>query len=432
MPSFQLERTTGARDSQLIARSHFLKLISELAPQVVDDLWPTFWHLVFAISKRFGQSLISSPRENLAGREIFVRVHARACAEYRLLITNSEPSKWPWRALFATFEELHKLDRVSIERAFRGWRKLRKGKLRSGIDQWSIKWNLNADWCRDHALRVLVHFFFDGGLQNSFLHPHIPTLNPFLSSPKGQTLIHREGNHPIPGEPNNWPARIWASIAHEALQGEWDRPHSFDPAQPNVEVSRELLRWAIFGNDEPERLVLEDFGFSDDGWNFLDESAEEFKRRVEINFLIHIATLERAQLTAVKKGTASPGMGFPEDNHAALVDWRPRQLRIFRKKLLAYVTSVNGQKLEMTKDIDLCRFPTKLKFDKHIRLSINYQIPNASLELNSLTSLGKPSAVTQAIDEILALIDLPRRNPNPTGGRKRGSKNKFSLRSLGR
>src|SRR5688572_1262678 len=119
LPSFQFERKTGTKDSRLIAQSNFLRLIPEVAPYVIDDLWPTFWASTFAICKKFGRELVGGSHRTFSGRDIFLQVHARAC------------------------------------------------KVRSGLRKWLIKWNLNAKWCRDHALRVLIRMFFDEGLQES-------------------------------------------------------------------------------------------------------------------------------------------------------------------------------------------------------------------------------------------------------------------------
>ena len=181
------------------------------------------------------------------------------------------------------------------------WRKLPKGPVRTGLDRWSMKWNLNADWCRDHALSVLLRFFFHKGLQDSFLHPHDPNLNPFLHPPKAQTLLWQDGKDPIPGEPNNWPARIWASVADEALRDDWERERRWEPGQPSVSVSRDILRWLIFERHEPEPFVLKGEQFSVEGWNFLDDSLAEFQRRVELHFLEYLATLERQRLAAFRE-----------------------------------------------------------------------------------------------------------------------------------
>src|SRR6185295_5249515 len=180
------------------------------------------------------------------------------------------------------------------------------------------------------------------------------------------------------------------------------------------------------------RFVLENPKFSDDGWNFLDESSADFQRRVEIHFLEYLATLENERLACLTSNLISRGTGVSEDEHLTVLNWRPFQIRRLRKKLLEYTASMNEQKSVMMKKRCLSWFPSKPKFEQHIRLAISYQMPTASLQKQSLSSLGQPSAVSKAVDEVLELIDLKKRLPNQTGGRKRGSKNRFSSRALAR
>jgi hypothetical protein len=341
------------------------------------------------------------------------------------LIQNSEWDSWSYRSLFATFEQLHKLDAERIEQAFRASSKLSHGAaIRTELREWSIRWNLNAKWCHDHALRVLVRLFSNKGLQESFLHPHDPNGNPYVLPPRAQTLIWRDGLDPIPGEPNNWTAIIWTSLAREALQDYWEREHQW-PSRPGLSDSREVLRWWTYEDHEPEKFTLEDSEFSDDGWNYLDESLTEFQRRVEVNFLGYLIPLENRWLANSISYLSSRQPAISDDEHTTVLKWRSRQFWKLRRALRIYLRSMNEHKQEALGKGHLTSYSFKPKLEHHLRLAIQYQVPTASFALKPMSSLGKPSSVTKFVDEALELIDLKKRPPNETGGRKRGSKNRL-------
>ncbi len=182
-PSFQFERGVGPRDSRLVARALFLKAIPEIAPHVIDDLWPTFWDFVFVVCKHFKKDL-GVQQGGRGGGEPFQQVLARVSQENWIAITNSDREVWIWRGLFWVLAEIHKLDPGKVRTAFSHWSLLSQGHLRQSLCKWSERWNLNEDWCREHALVVLRRWLFNKGLQESFLHPHNPKSNPFVHPPK--------------------------------------------------------------------------------------------------------------------------------------------------------------------------------------------------------------------------------------------------------
>jgi hypothetical protein len=425
MPSFPLEGKHGRKDSQLAASALFLKLIADLNPHVVDDLWPTFWDLCYALCKEFGKDLIGDEATNRSGHQIFDILHRQAWCEHVVFISNSEYSNWRWRALFWPLAELHKLEPARVSATFRNWKGLPNCPLRANLRHWSKKWGLDADWCRDHALIVLRRLMFDKGLQNSFLHPHEPDQDPFLFPPKAQTLVWRESDEPAIGKPSNWLTKIWSSVALEPLLDEWSEYLS-ERWQHNVPASREILKCRVFEGIEPDRFVVETF--NDDGWNFLDETLSDFSRRVEVNFRTYLAQEEYLRLSALTKDGGTTN----EADYLTLTNWRDRMLRKFKKALAKYAKLSNEHKSAVMSEGYLISTPSKRKLDHHLRLTIRYQIPNASLSTSTLLSLGKASGVSKSVKETLTLIGLKRRSYKPAGGRKRGSKNKYSSLKLGR
>jgi hypothetical protein len=381
--------------------------------------------LFYAVCKDFGGDLIGDLANNRSGREVFDILHRRAWRENLDFIRNSERSNRRWRALFWPLEDLHKLDRARVMATFRTWNALPEGSLRTSLKQWSQKWNLDADWCRDHALIVLLRFLFNKGLQESFLHPHEPNQNPFLYPPKAQTFEWPENTSPVVGKPNNWLASIWTSVALEPLQGQWSE-YWKERWHANLTVSRDVLSCSVFVDSEPARFVVDEF--NDNGWNFLDESFAEFSRRVDIHFRIHIAQEESLRLSALTKDGGVPS----EADYLSFTNWRDRKLRTFKKAIAKYAKLSNEHRSEVLSEGYLVGAPSKRKLDQHLRLTIRYRIPDSSLLTPTLVSIGKASAVSKAINETLKLIGLRVRSAKPTGGRKRGSKNKYSSLKLGR
>src|SRR6185436_12704319 len=101
--------------------------------------------------------------------------------------------------------------------------------------------------------------------------------------------------------------------------------------------------------DGPERFVLEGSEFSDDGWNYLDESSLEFQRRVEINFLGYLTPLENSWLANTISYLSSRRSVISDDEHTSVLKWRSRQLQKLRRALRIYLRSMNEHKKEALK-----------------------------------------------------------------------------------
>jgi hypothetical protein len=248
-----------------------------------------------------------------------------------------------------------------------------------------------------------------------------------LYPPKAQTLVWKKENEPpIVGKPIHWLRDVWVSVSMESLKDRWENECWNESWRGNVTVSREILKFVVFNTLEPEEFAFEDFRH--DGWNFLDESLAAFTRRVELKFRSQIALKESSDLLAL----TNSGGDISEEEYLSATEWRDRKLRTFRKGLAGYTRLMNEHRDRVLKEGRVDSVPSKRKLGHHLRVAIRYQIPNASLSTNSLTSIGKASATSKTVDEILALIGLDKRTPNPTGGRKPGSKNKYSSIALGR
>jgi len=123
-------------------------------------------------------------------------------------------------------------------------------KLRRSLERWTKRWNLNADWCRDHGLAVLRNCLFNGGLQDAFLHPHKPKSNPYIDPPKAETFKWHKTKGSKKGKPNNWLTIVWMSVSSAPLQDYWDIEHPKEKWIANVTASREVLKELVFNGPE--------------------------------------------------------------------------------------------------------------------------------------------------------------------------------------
>lgn len=431
MPSFQFERRQGTRDSQLIVRAHFLRLIAELAPHVVDDLWPTFWQLVIAVCKDFGSDLIGGAAKKRSGIEVFEHLLDQSWHENKLFISNSDRANWRWRSLYWPFEEIHKLNRERVLEVFPSWQELRDSNLRENLQKWSEKWNMDSDWVREHAFVVMRRWLFNEGLQDSFLHPHKPGPNPFRDPPKAETLIWTNPTQPTPGKPNNWLTRIWESTALEALQG-WENQYWSERWHTNVVSSRDILKMFVFRNSEPPRFILDDFDF--DGWNFLDEPFGLYRKRVELTYRKHLLKLETSRLRAFDHRLALTGYKISNAEFATKLGWFNHRLDQLSEKLAKYEARMNRAKTTAIEQFQLKQAPKKSELFRHLKWTIQYQVPGPGLSTVTLASIAKrsrvwESAVSKAVNEILQLIGLEKRLVK-RGGRKLGSKNSYATKIL--
>jgi hypothetical protein len=145
-----------------------------------------------------------------------------------------------------------------VRTTFRFWRFLNVKEtrdLRTAIHNWSKKWNLNADWCRDHALAVLREWLF----HDFFKWLHI--------MPQSKDALQRTGwslaLHDIDGD-----AVLGQVLADELLHGSGKSP--------------EVFRFSSEG------WLGDDFEVA---WNAIDESEIEFKSERESVFVLRWALL---------------------------------------------------------------------------------------------------------------------------------------------
>jgi hypothetical protein len=140
-------------ESRLLARASFLTSILRLRPDVVKDLWQTvlpafrlavlvhFHSEVFQgidpaeYQKEKEKEFIEAPQ--LCGDYLVDLIQRKLSLRHTTLVTGDNPL----RHAFFSFDSITKVDGYEI--------------LVEQLHEWSKRWNLNAEWCRDHALAVL-------------------------------------------------------------------------------------------------------------------------------------------------------------------------------------------------------------------------------------------------------------------------------------
>jgi hypothetical protein len=458
LPVFQLKRSTDTRDSQLIARSSskrqtsilpnyfvepenrrhskqvaravFLRIIASVRPHVIDDLWPIFWLYLFDICDRFHNKLHIDGRMN--GESVYQAVLERECQDPDkwLFIMNSPPRNRVWRLQYWGLEAIHKLDCVAVNRTFPRWSALQHGGVRSAVERWSIRWNLNADWCREFGFAIIKICLFHEGIQASFLHPHKPKLNPYLAPPLAQTILwHKDGSHAI-GKANDWLSRIWVNTALKPLGDEWSIDEEFRELWPlSMGESREVLKAIVFEGNEPSKFSYKDFRMK--GWNFLEESSALFRDKAKAAFRLHLLEREHAYLTAFQANLRANRRPTQPRKATRLISGN---LKAFNRRLDDYLVRMGHAKDIKTKKHKLIDVPDKTKLLQHLRYAVLYQVPDKRESTSTLRVIAqkaglKEPGVFKAIKECLGLLELEKRT-TMRGGRKAGSKNSETSRIL--
>lgn len=428
LQSYALE-PESRRDSRQTYRAVFLNTIASARPHVINDLWPIFWFYLFSVCERFRSEL--GIEHETDGAKIYHALFERECRnpDQWQLVTNADRQNWIWRGHFWAFGAIHKLDPEAVRNAFPTWNSPQV--FRSVIQNWSEKWHIDAEWCREFGWAVLQRCFFHEGIRESFLHPHKPKQNPFLDPPLGQTLRWRKNLRVPGGKPNDWLRLIWVSTAAEALSDFWS-PNDFarDVWPLNIGEARECLKTIVFKGREPREVVFRNFRAP--GWNFLDETDVQFRRKATIEFMTHLSAEEKARLTAMHARLARSRI--TQHDYNTDLAWRDHTLRHFNARLENYLSLMNRQREKAITRHRLTKVPVKTKLKERIEAAVLFQIPNKEGKAETLREIAgrrglRQSGVLTAVDECLRVMGLEKWR-HPKAGRKPGSKNSETSRLL--
>jgi len=160
-----LEKERGEQaNSVLEARAVFLSSLLDLQPDVATDLWTrAFGEFLYAVSDRFKNELIGEQASTVnSGGQVLAHLFLEA--EHQVE-TSDAGNLDEAPILCLAFGRFGQITSDQLKDAFPNWKSLvtseKTGSLRTKINDWSVRWNLDADWCREHALDVLCEWVAD-------------------------------------------------------------------------------------------------------------------------------------------------------------------------------------------------------------------------------------------------------------------------------
>jgi hypothetical protein len=376
----------GLGESCLQARAAFLDSVLDLRPHVVSDLWArALDEFKLVILRRFR-------REISEGLDCSLEDHLKSALEkirrapqiypdvlVDLVQQNLTPS---WTAP-VTPENL-------VQEVFRSWATLR-GKenktLRKKVREWSRRWNLDANWCRDHALTVLREWLLDESLKWLHFFPHFE-------------------------EPLK--AKGWRSAVRD-IEG-------------NVLVSQLTVDGLVHGHgsdSEPFSFSWPDWpGLSYEiSWNLANESEVEFKKRAHLNFRVSLDLTELRHLKPLAETETRRNALTMGELHKELA-WRNGALEQFEIELRSYVKSMISRKVAAKTKRTVVEAPRFLGIDD-VRWLLMYQVPSVDKACLSYQKIASQYDLTsiqirKSVENVSLLIGLALRNRYMHSGRPIG------------
>jgi hypothetical protein len=349
----------------LHTRTQFLEVIVRLKPQVVADLWETaFPAFKLAVIRRFAKEIFNGI-EDVSGyfdEQQKKHLHDPDSTYFHLLQRRLEQATGaPPYGAFAVLSEKPELkDKVNevirdyvaafqeglavkliqsklttefgvdpIRWKFRFYadiagRNDEQG-LAAAIQKWSEKWNLNADWCRDHAVAVLREWLS---------HPQLSSVGLYTAA----QAMQRTG---------------WASASHEMLFASISSRISADAA--------------VYGAQGPKPLKFRwrDQEFEREGFHRLRESQKEYRQRSLAEFELWLSDKRRPGLLEVLHSNDEEADCKIDSLHEILTRFTNALNQHIRATLQA--TDESAQRLAKGK--------TKRLLPVHIRWAVEFHVP---------------------------------------------------------
>ena len=394
-----LEKEKGEQaNSVLEARAVFLSSLLDLQPDVATDLWTrAFGEFLYAVSDRFKNELIGEQASTVnSGGQVLAHLFFEA--EHQVE-TSDAGNLEEAPIVCLAFGRFGQITSDQLKDAFPNWNSLvtseKTGSLRTKINDWSVRWNLDADWCREHALDVLCEWVADQGLKWAFI------------SPGMQLQLERRGWQRATS------ARIWQVQWSRVLDGLSVLNANLNPFQ---------FRWRASTFDAPS-------------WNYLKENQADWRLRTKLKFC---AWLSEKELERIEPLVAEASSELKPSELEREMAWRYGALTKFDSALKTYLRRMRSRRKAAKSRHKLVEVDHKPKLQEHIEWAISYQVGGQSLsQIASSIRSGEgglqASTVLRAVEDVLSLLGIPKRS-DAKQGRKKGSKNRRPriLRKLGR
>lgn len=197
--------------------------------------------------------------------------------------------------------------------------------LAAAIQKWSEKWNMNADWCREHAVAVLREWLS---------HPQLSSVGLYTTA----QAMQRTG---------------WALAAHEILF-----------ASITSRISADAEVYGMQG-PKPLRFRWRDYEFEREGFNRLRESQKEYRQRSLAEFELWLSDKRRPALLELLHSDEVKADGKIEPYYEILKRFTEALNQHIRGTLQATDKSVQR----------LAREKTKRSLAAHIRRAVEFHVP---------------------------------------------------------
>jgi len=386
-------------ESRLLARASFLKSILRLRTNVIQDLWNTvFPEFKETVLRRFHSSIFSgtSPlRYEKDALEFLKTTNGRGDYLIHLLQRKLAPAQM----------DLTSPDPVGHELAcYVKAQQYGHNTLLDRIDDWSRGWNLDAEWCRDHALTVLRSWLF---------------------------------NHEL-----RWvgafPSWLWP------IQAEGWRSASSD-LESKTDFSRFLVELNLEAKGFPGplkfHLPTEDGSFNfQASWNIAEENEAQFKKRVQADLKLALLEAEMNQVKLLRQEDAENNIAVKVfGTRLASTDLAHTVTPDFERHLKKYLSEMKAWKKEAKTKDDLVEISYKPRTE-HFEWLVLYQIAGEDgtcLTHSEIADIARErnrihltaDSVRKTIAQLANLINLGLRDPHQHAGRPRGSRKQITHRA---
>ena len=338
-------------DSVVEARAAFLSSILELQPQVAADLWTrAFVVFSFAVAKIFERELLPEGTQTAnSGQGVLSQLFLEGMRKFEadeLSQMNEE------RAIGFTFGRFRTINSGRLEGAFPDWASLTSSEeavsVRKSIEDWSLQWNLDSEWCRNHALNVLREWLADETLRWAFL------------SPSMNSQLERRG----------WQRAVSGTL--------W-----------NLQWSRVRDALMIFENLNPFEFRWRGSRFETRGWDYLKNKEAEWRRRTRVRFSIWLSEMELEKIGSLREDVELDELTPMEVGRR--LAWRNGALSKFNSSLRDYLLRLNMMRKVAKSRHDLVEVNERLKLLQHIEWCVRYQVASQNLSQIGSTVLGSES-----------------------------------------
>lgn len=409
----KIERQTELRDSVALGRARFLRSILEFRRHVTLDLYSSsFAEFVFAVTDHFKDQLVNDAsdaqsdafldllKQTIDGIEAkneppwlaaldnetraFIAQHRSevVVAHLRGNLRNWDLVDLAKLPLMRAIGSLMHIGEGAIALAFRDWRTINHAGCSEGLTNalrgWSLRWNLDAEWCRDHALRVLRQWLLDDPLRWTFLEidPDPPNVTPTRNSRLTD---------------------LWQFAAKD---------REFDAGWSQATLSGEVFQ------GDPDDFVFKHkkLPFRVQGYNPIVHDVTEWRRSVELDFRIYSYETELNRLRTIKATKNQE-----EDLQSSFTG----VLNLFKNELSAHVKRAEAKVAVAETALGLLRVKEKRDLDKHFEWTVRYQIPKDTphdyelgTEIADEAGVSE-AAISKAVNETLRQIGLAIRPKTP-------------------